>query len=160
MDMNGVETDPQQVSRARRIERAERKSRSWGKLERVMFPMGTVGPSGWAFQIQRALRNRWLCVLMRDIYTRWHPLAKPIHGVHAAYRTASETELTWLERQSLKTHIFGPEAVAMEIMPRDDRVVDCAPMFHMWVFPEGFLMPFGIHDDDPLASFIPPIAGR
>ncbi len=160
MDLNSWRKNPQNVDRALKVERAERKSGSWGKLEIAQFPMGTVGPSCWPYYMQRGLRNKWLCVLLRDIYCRWDPAAKPTHGVHAAYRTASETELLWFERQSLKTHIFGAQAVGLEIMPAEDRVIDDAPMFHMWVFPDGFAMPFGIHDDDPLASFVPPVAGR
>jgi hypothetical protein len=158
MDMNSWRQDPQTVSRALKIEHAERKSGSWGKLEIMQFPMGTIGPNGWVYFMQRGLRNKWLAVLMRDIYCRWDPAAKPVHGVHAAYRTASERELSWRERQSLKTHIFGPQAIGLEIMPREDRIVDDAPMFHMWIFPDGFDMPFGIHAEDPLASFVPPLA--
>ncbi len=160
MDMNSWRADPQIVARLIKIERTERKSGSWGKLEIVTFPMGTVGPAGWAYYMQRGLKNRWLSVLLRDIYCRWDPAAKPTHGVHAAYRTVSETELSWRERQSLKTHIFGAQAVGLEIMPREDRVVDEAPMFHMWVFPDGFPMPFGIHNEDLLAAFVPPVAER
>jgi hypothetical protein len=118
------------------------------------FPMGTVSAAGWAYGVQRGLRNKWLAVLLRDISCAWGI------GVHVAYRTASERELTWIERQSLKNQIFGTLAVGFEIMPRQDRVVDEAPMFHMWVFPEGFDMPFGLHEDDPLALFCPPVAGR
>ncbi len=158
MDMNGWRLDPQLVARAVKIERLERKTRSWGKLEIVQFQMGTVGPRGWPYYIQRGLRNKWLSVLLRDIYCRWDPAAKAIHAVHAAYRTASDTELSWRERQSLKTHIFGHQAVGIEIMPAEDRLVDDAPMFHMWIFPNGFRMPFGIHADDLLASFVPPLA--
>ncbi len=160
MDMNSWRADPQIVARLIKIERTERKSGSWGKLEIVTFPMGTVGPAGWPYYMQRGLKNKWLSVLLRDIYCRWDPAADMTHGVHAAYRTASEKELSWRERQSLKTHIFGAQAVGLEIMPREDRVVDDAPMFHMWVFPDGFPMPFGIHSEDLLAAFVPPVAGR
>ena len=160
MDMNSWQVDPQIVARLVKLERTERKSGSWGKLEIAEFPMGTVSSSGWPYYMQRGLRNRWLSVLLRDIYFQWDPASKCTHSVHIAYRTASEKELSWIERQSLKTHIFGPQAVGLEIMPREDRVVNDAPMFHMWVLPEGFSMPFGIHDDDPLAAFVPPLAGR
>ena len=160
MDMNSWRASPQMVARLVKIERTERKSGSWGKLEIASFPMGTVSASGWPYHMQRGLKNKWLSVLIRDIYFRWQSAAISMHGIHAAYRTASETELSWRERQSLKTHIFGPQAVGLEIMPREDRIVDDAPMFHMWIFPDGYPMPFGIHDDDPLAAFVPPVADR
>ena len=152
--INGWRADPQLVSKLVRIERAERKAGKWGSFSMAKFPMGTVSASGWGFGVQRGLRNKWLAILLRDITCPWGT------GVHVAYRTASETELTWIERQALKNQIFGPLAVGFEIMPRDDRVIDEAPMFHMWVFPEGFEVPFGIHKDDPMALFCPPVAGR
>ncbi len=49
----------------------------------------------------------------------------------------------WRELQRIKNAICGSEREAVEIYPRESRLVDTSMQFHLWVFPEGYTIPFG-----------------
>lgn len=53
----------------------------------------------------------------------------------------------------IKNELFGEKRVAIEVYPSQDRLVDAADTYHLWVFEKGFKMPFGIHprDEKPMA---------
>ena len=68
--------------------------------------------------------------------------------IHCAFRNKDGTDITWREKQWLKNSLFGENRVAIEVFPAKDRLVDAANMYHIWVFEEGFELPFGIHDKD------------
>lgn len=60
----------------------------------------------------------------------------------------------WRDLQEIKNMLCGPEREAVEIYPAESRRVDSANQYHLWVFPEGFRLPFGFgsrlvmdHDD-------------
>ena len=54
-------------------------------------------------------------------------------------------ELTWAEKQQIKDELFGKNRVAIEVFPPEDRLIDVADVYHLWVFEKNFRMPFGIH---------------
>ena len=54
-------------------------------------------------------------------------------------------ELTWAEKQQIKDELFGKKRVAIEVFPSEDRLIDIADVYHLWVFEKNFRMPFGIH---------------
>lgn len=54
---------------------------------------------------------------------------------------------SWREIYELKEAIH-PGRYAIEIYPPRDRLIDNVHHYHLWVMPEGFVMPFGIHEDD------------
>lgn len=49
----------------------------------------------------------------------------------------------WRHYQAIKNEIAGPEREAVQIYPAESRLVDTANEYHLWVFPEGFVLPFG-----------------
>lgn len=50
----------------------------------------------------------------------------------------------WRHLQQVKNDIFGPDCEAVELYPSDDRVVDTANSYHLWVLIEpGAKFPFG-----------------
>ena len=50
----------------------------------------------------------------------------------------------WRHLQQIKTDIFGPDCEAVELYPSDDRVVDTANSYHLWVLTDpGRKFPFG-----------------
>lgn len=55
---------------------------------------------------------------------------------------------SWADKQRIKDELAGPERVAVEVFPPRSRLVDDANMYHLWILPEGFVMPFGLHVDD------------
>lgn len=64
---------------------------------------------------------------------------------HLAVRRHDETEIQgWDLLQRVKNEIAGELAVALEVYPREEDVVDQAPMRHLFVLPEGFDLPLTI----------------
>ena len=54
-------------------------------------------------------------------------------------------DFTWMEKYQIKNELFGENRVAVEVYPKDDRLVDTCDVYHLWVFDKRFSMPFGIH---------------
>jgi len=51
---------------------------------------------------------------------------------------------SWPELQVIKDHVGGAERVAVEVFPAKSELVDHANMYHLWVLPSGFRLPFGL----------------
>jgi hypothetical protein len=53
---------------------------------------------------------------------------------------------SWPDLQRIKDTlpVGGPERIAIEVYPRDSELVDDANMYHLWLLPEGFDLPFGL----------------
>ena len=54
-------------------------------------------------------------------------------------------DFTWMEKYQIKNELFGEKRVAIEVYPKEDRLVDTCDVYHLWVFDKKFTMPFGIH---------------
>lgn len=52
---------------------------------------------------------------------------------------------SWADLQRIKDELAGTARVAVEVFPPANELVDQANMFHLWVMPEGHLLPFGLH---------------
>ncbi len=59
--------------------------------------------------------------------------------------TGGGGDFTWAEKQEIKNELFGTKRAAVEVFPAEDRLVDAADVYHLWVFEKGFQLPFGIH---------------
>ncbi len=125
-------------------EYAERKHGQWSPWEFVETPGGlpSADPAGWLRDVERVARNGWCAVLIRACRTAW--------GIvdHAAIRNATQTDFTWAERQRIKDEVFGPDRVALEVFPSRDRLIDAANMYHLWVMPPDWHLPFGLSSKD------------
>ena len=51
---------------------------------------------------------------------------------------------SWTDMQRIKNELTGPERVAVEVYPPESLKVDQANNYHLWVFPNGFKLPFGL----------------
>lgn len=49
----------------------------------------------------------------------------------------------WRHLQQIKNEVAGPEREALELFPRESRLMDTANQYHLWVFPEGLEVPVG-----------------
>ena len=79
----------------------------------------------------------------------WHTVRTPWGDIkHVCLRNQAGTDVSWAEKQRIKNELFGRESHAIEVFPRMSRLVDEAPMSHLWVLPDTFELPFGIHADD------------
>lgn len=68
----------------------------------------------------------------------------PPGGVHMSIKRYDRAPLrNWRHMQQMKNEIAGPEREALELFPRESRMVDNANQFHLWVLPEGMDVPVG-----------------
>lgn len=54
-------------------------------------------------------------------------------------------DIPWAVKQSIKNELFGEDRVAIEVFPEESKLVDVMDVYHLWVLPKFFKMPFGIH---------------
>lgn len=95
---------------------------------------------GWFYEMDRVyvdLESKY-CVMIRTIQTEWGILE------HAAIRNDTSDDIPWREKQRIKNEIFGEDRFAVEVYPSVEELVDQANMYHIWVFPKGFKLPFTI----------------
>lgn len=59
--------------------------------------------------------------------------------------TGGQRVIGWNEKMMIKNELFGEDRFAIEVYPKQDRLVDVADVYHLWVFNKKFEMPFGIH---------------
>ena len=52
----------------------------------------------------------------------------------------------WRDIQNIKNDICGEDSEAVEIYPAEERHVDFANQYHLWVFPPGYKIPFGFRN--------------
>lgn len=52
----------------------------------------------------------------------------------------------WREKQRIKNELCGMKREACELFPSEDRLVDTANQYHLWVLPPGILFPFGFFE--------------
>lgn len=95
--------------------------------------------SGWFGEMDRVYRkeNKYV-VMVRSLETEWGTVQ------HACMRNADNTDISWAEKQHIKNEIFGKEAQAMEVFPKESLLVDEANMYHIWVLPDEMSIPFGL----------------
>lgn len=117
-------------------EREAFRSGRWKPWETLPPTAQMMASRGWCGEITRIERNWLYVVLVRPIATEWGV----VH--HLAIRTASNLEPPWRDKQRIKDELFGTEATAVEVMPPRGELVDEADMYHMWILPAGFELPF------------------
>lgn len=65
----------------------------------------------------------------------------------------------WRHFQQIKNEICGENREGFELYPREDRLVDNANQYHLWVLPAGMDVPVGfssgmvVRDDDDVAEY-------
>ncbi len=56
-----------------------------------------------------------------------------------------ERDIPWAVKQQIKNELFGEKRLAIEVFPKQKNLVDVQDVYHLWVFPKDFDLPFGIH---------------
>lgn len=128
----------QQRLHAKALERRAIKTGVWGAWRIADYPDGLPGanPRGWCAQVRQSAANDLYSVLVRPVQTDWGL----VH--HCAIRTISSLEPPWRDKQRIKNELFNAASCAVEVMPPDAQLVDQAPMYHIWILPPGFALPF------------------
>jgi len=83
--------------------------------------------------------NRSHSVQVYHVASDWGDL------LHLMVRRHDELPIrSWAEMQSIKNEIVGAERTAVEVFPAESQLVDSANMYHLWVLPGGFDLPFSL----------------
>lgn len=53
--------------------------------------------------------------------------------------------LPWAHKQRIKNELVGEDRTAVEVFPSAKNLIDDADVYHLWVLPPDFDLPFGIH---------------
>lgn len=88
--------------------------------------------------IYRAVTNQVLSVQFSRVDTAWGEV------IHLWLRRHDEQPMIWRDAQRVKNELVGQDRVAVEVYPAQMDVVDEANMFHLWVLPAGFQLPFSL----------------
>ena len=66
--------------------------------------------------------------------------------IHVMVQSTVAAPILWADKQALKNEIIGPHRLAIEVFPPESELVDQAEVFHLWVLPDGFKLPFGLEE--------------
>jgi hypothetical protein len=113
--------------------------KGWSPLEEVeatrMVRAHDFGLSG----LRRAWTNNVYAVQLFEHESEWGPIDHLMINRHDSAASRS-----WADFQRIKEELFGPERVAVEVYPPASELVDQANMYHLWILPAGFRLPFGL----------------
>jgi len=88
--------------------------------------------------IYRAVSNQVLSVQFAKVDTAWGDV------IHLFLRRHDQQPMIWRDAQRVKNELVGTDRVAVEVYPAADRVVDDANIYHLWVLPKHFVLPFSL----------------
>ena len=91
-----------------------------------------------------------VCVCSRLLRTQWGKvehvtITRRRKGEDPWDIRSGDTSFTWADKQEIKDDLFGKNRLAIEVYPKEDRLVDSSNVYHLWVFDKNFNLPFGIH---------------
>lgn len=92
----------------------------------------------WPDELNRAYINGEYAVLVRTINTEWGKIR------HAAIRNVNSTDISWAQKQEIKDKIFGKHKIGIEVYPAEEKLVDAANMYHLWILPINMELPFSL----------------
>ena len=79
-------------------------------------------------------------VMSRKIRTDWGVVEHV-----TVHRMVKAGDIPWSVKQEIKNELFGERTTAIEVYPDVRNLVDVCDVYHLWILPEGFKLPFGIH---------------
>lgn len=95
----------------------------------------------WLPQMDRAWESDdGYSVMSRQIRTKWGTVEHVTIS-----RLDGTTDVSWSVKQEIKDELFGFKAMAIEVFPSKKNLVDVCNVYHLWVLPKDFTLPFGIH---------------
>jgi len=86
-------------------------------------------------------------VMSRKIRTAWG------HVEHVTISRMCQGDIPWAVKQEIKEELWGKKCTAIEVFPDRRNLVDVCDVYHLWILPRDFKLPFGIHPvRDPLCE--------
>lgn len=121
----------------------EKWSGEMGNWKRELSPRDLSYGTGWCADMDRCFKQGGkYVVLSRVIMTKIGEVE------HLAIRNKDNSDIPWAEKYRIKNELIGRNRTAIEVFPDTDRLVDAAGMYHLWILPDNFNLPFGIHSKD------------
>lgn len=131
------------------------------KDRRARLATARQAPDKWTFEsrpdaaaaISRAQRQWGRCIACYcsalysvQVYERATGWGEVTHL--CIRRHTGSTDVPWADKQRIKDLIAGPERVAIEVFPAAAELTDQANLYHLWVLPDGFDLPFALESHD------------
>jgi hypothetical protein len=95
---------------------------------------------GWFGELDRAWSNGIYAVMSRAVQTQWGEVE------HVCIRNVGNSDIPWRDKQRIKDELFGADRVAVEVFPESGDLVDDAGMYHLWILPAGYRLPFSLKE--------------
>lgn len=129
--------------RARRAQRSviqrTHSTGKWGPWRELPIPDGFRAKYPACSECSRFMVNGIYSVQVYELETDWGQID------HLLIRRHDEQpERRWAAMQRIKNELGGPDRVAIEVYPAQGDLVDQANLYHLWVLPTGFSLPFGL----------------
>ena len=100
----------------------------------------------WMPQMDRSWESEdGYSVLSRKIRTAWGAVEHVTIQKMGSFSSDGSKEVPWSVKQEIKDDLFGTKCTAIEIFPERRKLVDVCDVYHLWVLPPDFKIPFGIH---------------
>jgi len=131
--------------------------RRWHKLipPKLLHETFGVYNGVWLKEMDRYWEsNDGYSVCSRKIKTEWGTVE---HVTIQRLNKKAAPDIPWAVKQQIKDELFGAKATAIEVFPSRKHLIDVCDIYHLWVLPDGFQLPFGIH---PIRDPICPSVGR
>lgn len=118
-------------------------ARVWHKLvpPKKLQEVANIYQGVWMPQMDRYWESE-------DGYTAMSRLIKTPWGdvEHLTINTmCGSSDIPWAVKQEIKDELFGFQRVAIEVFPAKKNLIDVCNVYHLWVLPKDFRLPFGIH---------------
>ena len=116
------------------------KNEKWGNWEdrSHLLTMHTIK------SIYKAVLNRVYSVQFSKEESDWGEI------VHLWIRRHDSRDISWAEKMKIKESLMGEKRFAVEVFPPRQYLVDQADMYHIYVLPLGFELPFGLHEKNSI----------
>jgi hypothetical protein len=85
--------------------------------------------------------NKYIVFVCREIETAWGPVGRLM-----VRQNDGEPVRSWADMQRIKNEFVSHEATAIQVFPPDAELHDAAPIYHLWILPDGFNLPFTLND--------------
>ena len=118
--------------------------RTWHKTIPMKYLHNQYGiyNGTWSAQMDRYWESDdGYTVGSRQIKTDWGT----VEHVTITRVNEEDGDIPWAVKQSIKDELFGIRSTAIEVFPSKKNLVDVMNVYHLWVLPKDFKLPFGIH---------------
>ena len=118
--------------------------RQWHKMPPMKYLHEHFGfyNGSWSKQMDRYWEsNDGYTVSSRLIRTPWGS----VEHVSISRMNDEGGDSPWAVKQQIKNELFGTTAVAIEVFPAQKNLIDTCDVYHFWVLPKHFALPFGLH---------------